>query len=278
MRYFKIMGNNAVIFSDLDGTLLDHDTYSFEQALPALKLVEKKNIPLVICTSKTRSEIDLYRQLLRNSSPFISENGGGIFIPEGYFKAGFEEAKEIDGYLVVELGTPYEQLVDALKTISKETGIKITGFSDMSVSELSEATGMDEKQAGLAKQRDYSEPFIVDASEQDIKTIRDKIDAAGYNYTRGGRFHHIMGNSDKGKAVRILSGIYEKETGGVKTIALGDSLNDLPMLKEAEIPVLVQKKDGNYDRNIKLNNLVWANGIGPVGWNSAILKLFMNYD
>jgi len=74
-----------IIFTDLDGTLLDNSSYSFEAALPALQLIKEKNIPLIICSSKTRKEIEHYRKKLYNLHPFISENGGGIFIPKGYF-------------------------------------------------------------------------------------------------------------------------------------------------------------------------------------------------
>ncbi len=70
-----------LIFTDLDGTLLDHDTYGYGDALPALELVKKRNVPLVLCTSKTREETSELRDELGLSHPFITENGGGIFIP-----------------------------------------------------------------------------------------------------------------------------------------------------------------------------------------------------
>lgn len=75
-----------IIITDLDGTLLHPKTYSFEKAMPALRLIKEMGIPLVFCSSKTRTEVEVWRQRLENSHPFISENGGGIFIPDGYFK------------------------------------------------------------------------------------------------------------------------------------------------------------------------------------------------
>ena len=84
-------GNNShkdyrlLVFTDLDGTLLDHESYSFEPALPALAVLKEKNIPLVLCTSKTRAEIELFRIQLKNIHPFISENGGAIFVPKGNY-------------------------------------------------------------------------------------------------------------------------------------------------------------------------------------------------
>ena len=78
-----------IIFTDLDGTLLDHNTYSFKKAFPALRIIKKKKIPLIICTSKTKGEIEHYRKKLKNNHPFVSENGGAIFIPKDYFDFKF---------------------------------------------------------------------------------------------------------------------------------------------------------------------------------------------
>lgn len=80
-----------IIFTDLDGTLLD-SRYSFRKALPAIKLIKEKNIPLILCSSKTRSEIELWRKKLNNNHPFISENGGGIFIPKKNSKFDIKKA------------------------------------------------------------------------------------------------------------------------------------------------------------------------------------------
>ena len=70
-----------VVFTDLDGTLLDHDTYGWEEARPALERCKRLFIPIVLVSSKTRAEMDHLRVKLSISSPFISENGGGIFFP-----------------------------------------------------------------------------------------------------------------------------------------------------------------------------------------------------
>ena len=96
-----------VLFTDLDGTLLDHDTYSFEPAREALRALESEDIPVVFTTSKTRAEIEKWRRLTGNADPFISENGGAIFVPEGYFAGGFHYDRKDGGYLVIELGAPH---------------------------------------------------------------------------------------------------------------------------------------------------------------------------
>ncbi len=272
------MPNKLVIISDLDGTLLDHQTYSFSAALPALELIKSKGVPLIICTSKTRGEIETYRKLLDNNFPFISENGGGIFIPNGFLKHEFKYDKSTNGYRVIELGTRRELLIEVLKCTAKDAEIQIKGFSDMKISEIAELTGLDEKDAKLASERDYSEPFLIYGNGDNANSIKHNIHLKAYRHTQGGRFHHILGNNDKGKAVKTLCKLFVNEYGEhIKTIGLGDSLNDLSMLEVVDVPILVQKPNGEYDDRIKLKNLIPADGKGPQGWNSAILKLLAKH-
>ncbi|MCL4474902.1 MAG: HAD-IIB family hydrolase [Nitrospirae bacterium] len=264
-----------IIFTDLDGTLLDHFTYSFDAALPALRLLADKDIPLVICSSKTRKEIEYYRKKLDNEHPFISENGGGIFIPKDYFAFRIDgppfNVAEENSYEVIRLGTGYPDLRNALESLRKE-GFDVKGFGDMTVEEVAEIAGMRIDEAMMAKERDFDEPFIFEGNDQAAQKLVEAIEAKGFTCTEG-RFFHILGNSDKGKAAAILTGLFKRGHGDITTVALGDSLNDLPMLEKADYPIIVQKAGARYESRIILPNLVRAEGIGPEGWNKTVLKL-----
>jgi mannosyl-3-phosphoglycerate phosphatase len=262
---------HLVIFTDLDGTLLDFNSYSYEPALPALDLIKKQNIPLIFCTGKTRAEIEVHRKKMHNHHPFISENGGAIFIPNDYFNIDFHYDFEKNGYKIIELGKNYQQLVAALNKIKKDKNVEIRGFFDMAIEEIAKLTGLDYHLASLAKRREYSEPFLT----QKIKEIEKEIYSLGFKLTHGGRFHHIIGDNDKGKAVKILTQIFNAQNPNlkIKTIGLGDSLNDLPMLEAVDIPVLVKNKLGEYTEQINLPDLIYADGIGPEGWNDALQML-----
>ena len=61
-----------LVFTDLDGTLLDHDTYGWEAASPALAQCRERGIPIVLVSSKTRAEMDNLRRRMGLSMPFIS--------------------------------------------------------------------------------------------------------------------------------------------------------------------------------------------------------------
>src|SRR4030042_1693075 len=233
-----------VIFTDLDGTLLDRDTYSFGPVKPALHLVRLKNIPLVISSSKTRSEIELYRKKLENDHPFISENGGAVFIPKDYFSFPYPYDRELNGYFVLELGTSHPQIIEALESIKKETGIPIEGFSDLSKKEISSLCGLSLEEAELAKRREYDEPFLMEGGEKEIEIVKRKAEEKEMNCFWGGRFHHILGKNDKGKAVEILKELYENQFFSISTVGIGDSMNDMPMLLAVDHPIFLREKEG----------------------------------
>jgi mannosyl-3-phosphoglycerate phosphatase len=264
-----------IIFTDLDGTLLDYSTYSFEAAFPALQFLKEKDIPLIICSSKTRREIEYYREKLENPHPFISENGGCIFIPKDYFKFQISNFKfQIDKsqkYYTIKLGASYKDLRIAFKELRKE-GFDVRGFGDMTIQELTEITNMSINEAEMAKERDFDESFIFNGNETETQKLFATIKSKGFNFTQG-RFYHILGNSDKGKAVSILTELYESKFGEIITVGIGDSPNDIPMLERVDYPIIVMKQDGSYDSKINVLNLIRAEGIGPKGWNSAVIKL-----
>lgn len=257
-----------VIFTDLDGTLLDPKTYSFEKALPALEMIRKTKTPLIFCTSKTRAETEFYRRKTGNEHPFIVENGGAIFIHMNYFPFGFEHDQTDGEYFVIKLGTEYEKLRKVLETI-KNRGIRIVGFGDMDPKEISEHCDLPLEQAELAKQREYDEAFKP-VNEEEEKEVARIIEQSGLNFVKGGTCFHITGKNDKGKAVRILADLYRKKYNKIITCGLGDSENDFEMLEFADKAYLIQKPDGSFASE-KFGK---AEGAGPEGWNRAILELF----
>ena len=266
-----------VVFTDLDGSLLDSTTYSFEAAKEALAALRARRIPLVLVSSKTRAEIEPIRFRLEHVHPFIVENGGGVFIPTGYFDFPVPWAQVRGIFQVIELGTSCARLRAALKEIGQALGCPLRGFGDMSAEEIAERTGLSPAEALLAKQREYDEPFVFEGSVTFAEDVQRLAEARGLRCTQGGRFYHLMGDSDKGKACRVLIDCFSRRqdhaSGGLVTVGIGDSFNDLPMLAAVDRPILVKKPDGTYDPKVQLPNLICTKGIGPVGWNQAVLDL-----
>jgi mannosyl-3-phosphoglycerate phosphatase len=266
---------HLVIFTDLDGTLLDHETYSFDPAQDALKEIERRGIPLVLCTSKTRTEVERSRRALDNRHPFIVENGGATFIPIGYFPFAYPYQREVSGYHIIEYGVPYPRLVEILMAVRSESGVRIGGFSDLSVEQVAAVTGLPMEEARLAKVREYDEPFFVKGPPEELDRVKTLFRKRGFRCTRGGRFYHLTGPNDKGKAMADVVRLFERAYGEIRTVGIGDSQNDLPMLWAVDVPILVQRIDGRHDPTVRAPNLIRVQGIGPQGWRTAVLDLLV---
>lgn len=255
-----MLQEKTIIFTDLDGTLLDHTTYSFEAALPMLDFIKSNHIPLVIVTSKTKEEVLRIQKLLDLKAPFIVENGAGIFIPS-------EES-----YEVISMGFDYQYIRDRFVTYARS--VPLLGFSDMTDEEVAKYTGLSIKSASAARKRSFTEPFILE-DESKLDGLLKMAQEDELDIVKGGRFYHLISKGqDKANAIKFLIKEYEKSCeGDLKTIALGDSANDLTMLQCADIPVLIPHPDGSY-LECDIENVIKAPFPGPKGWNAALKEYF----
>lgn len=265
-----------LVFTDLDGTLLDADTYSFAEAKDAVSFLKDRRIPLIPCTSKTHTEVIVLRNQLRINDPFITENGSAIFFENGYFADSGLDTITLNGFRVVVLGKKYEDILDFLKELKEKYGISARGFHEMDNSEIAERTGLSKTDAFMARERRFSEPFILLQNDEDkLNSLKPLIEKKGFRLLRGNRFFHLLGQSDKGVALRRLTALYHKYRRGkkFKTVAIGDSLNDLDMLQAADVAVLVKKKNGDYQQDINLPGLIYSVKAGPSGFSDAVFSI-----
>ena len=264
---------SLVVFTDLDGTLLEGTTYQYDTARPALDRLRERSISLIFCTSKTRAEVEPLREELDNRHPFIVENGGAIYIPVGYFQYDPPGSIRRNGYRLIELGVPRVRLREALRTIEKQVGTTLVGLGDMTLESLMRVTGLGLAEADRARQREYDEPFLIEDSHRLLQNIRQAARRLGLAVIPGGRFFHLVGGTDKGRACRVLLDLYRKECGTVFTAGIGDSLNDLPMLDIVDRPFLVERPGGGHAEGIAIEGLTRLHGIGPAGWVNAVNTL-----
>ncbi len=263
-----------ILFTDLDGTLLDESAYSADPAREALRWVDELGLPLVFCTSKTRAEVEYWRSTLRNTHPFIVENGGALYVPDGYFPPGFGAPDQRDTYGVFEFGIPYDDLVETLRQASQETGCRVRGFRDMSATEISRKYGLSLEQARLAKIREYDEPFeILDPPGDELLRA---IKCLGKNWTRGGRLHHITGHSNKAHGVCLLSYYYRSTFEAIITVGLGDGMNDLDFLRCVDIPIIVRSEAAARLKSAIPRARV-TDQTGPEGWSQAVLHVLAEH-
>ncbi len=260
-----------IIFTDLDGTLLDHDNYSWTPAESALKKIEALDIPLILNTSKTVAEVLDIRSSLENHHPFIIENGGAVCIPSGSPGKG-----QGDGDFNMHLfGKSYPEILAILNGLKDRHLFNFTGFSDMTATELANLTGLTSENAAMAKRRSCSEPIIWSDSKANFEIFTNQLTLFDLQVISGGRFFHIMGKTDKGAAMSwLLENVYHlKQKQKSVTIALGDSPNDLPMLEQADYSVVINSGSGKSLVLNKIDNVIYTREKGPAGWQIAINEL-----
>ncbi|MEZ5351067.1 MAG: HAD-IIB family hydrolase [Bryobacteraceae bacterium] len=249
-----------VIVTDLDGTLLDHETYSFAGALGALSAIRDTGAKLVLCSSKTRSELDCWRQWLGARDPYIVENGGAIVWEPGYFPGDAEQ---------LELGTPYAILRQELAAAAKASKVRVRGFGDMDAAEVAELCGIPLGEAELAREREYDEPFVIVKGKPEL--LIAEIEKRGLRCTRGGRFFHILGSNGKGAAVRKLLEMFAAQGETVHSLGLGDGPNDADFLKVVDQAVLMPSPQLAQVRKLVPRTQV-AEFPGSCGWNRAVIE------
>lgn len=265
----------TLVFTDLDGTLLNHDDYAWAPAKPALKLLRERQVPLILVSSKTDREILALRQELNNHAPLVCENGSLILIPEALL-AGFglkiDQRSISDGYYYDYRGISREQILQVLNDLKSD--FRFTGFAWMTTEEIVQHTGLSPEVAALASERKASEPILWRDAPEELEAFKEALAENKLRLLQGGRFYHVMGQCDKGDAVRSLQKHYQHQFGATPfTIALGDSPNDLDMLKQVDAPVIIPHKDGARLSIDALKGAVVAPDEGAAGWNAALLKL-----
>lgn len=263
-----------LVVSDLDGCLLDSESYAYDDARPALARLADAGWPLVLCSGKTRAEMGLLARRLGLAQPFIVENGGAIVFPPSSFEGDVPGAREAAGERILDLGPPRASLVQALRQIAREAQVPVRGFADLNPVELQALTGLSGPAALLALEREYDEPFLVEQGGA-VDDLARAAASHGLTVSHGGRFHHLMGGSDKGLAVRTLLALYERAGRGLPAAGLGDAETDLSMLRAVSRPIVVPRRDGKFDPALaaQLPDAERAPLPGPAGWNAAILAL-----
>lgn len=246
-----------IVVTDLDGTLLDHHSYSYDPAKPLLSKLSEAGIPVIANTSKTRAEWLHMAGEIGNRDPFVVENGSAICFPDGEC-AVFGETRE--------------RILEILQGLREN--YRFESYADWDVEGVMEKTGLDRESATRSAEREFSEPLVWLGSEEEKTAFCEEIHALGLNTLQGGRFLHVLGQTDKGKAVEFLRERFSKTP---TIIALGDGPNDIAMLKAADIGIIIATPTGRVLDFEADNRIIRSKHQGPEGWVETLSPLIEEF-
>ena len=286
-----------LVLTSLDGSLLDLESNSYGAARQALAALERRSIPLVLYSLRTRAQLEHVRRQLRLEHPFICEDGSAVYVPEHYFPAGIldERWQHRPPYYVYALGLPYARLRSILQQVRQDSRLDLIGFGDWTASELAAATGIPLEEAERAQQREYSEIFSYSG---DPETLREAFAQQEANLTqhllRVRQLHfsslpqwYLTGwvqpvtephFSPGEEAVRRLLDCYQRHLGPVQALGIGCSPPDVAFLRWVERKVVLPSPIADSLWSEALPQWQLAQLPGPEGWNEVVLTWLEETD
>jgi mannosyl-3-phosphoglycerate phosphatase len=256
--------SGLIVFSDLDGTLLDHETYGFEPARPALDRLRALSVPLILASSKTALESAALRKSLGfEHCPAIVENGAGL-LPVGPFRPENASA------------ATYTTLRAALDRLPAHLRTGFSGFGDWTAAGIAQRTGLSLQAARLARARQFSEPGIWSGSARDLEAFLAELGSMGITARHGGRFLTLSFGGTKADRMDEIIALYRSPGGPFpRTLALGDAPNDIEMLERADAGVIIANPAGTPILRLAgedRGTIVRSSLPGPAGWNEAVAR------
>jgi mannosyl-3-phosphoglycerate phosphatase len=275
--FLALLAPRHLIFSALDGAIFNPRTGSYADAEEALSELNLRKIPLILISTHTRAEVEPWRRKIGHGHPFITENGGGIFFPDGYMNVKIPGSFRNGRYLCIAQGQPYAEVCTALDDIAEESGVGVAGFHHMSLREIADNTGLRTRDAELARSREFDEPFYFTSA--DGPAIARFVEAAqqkGYTARQGGQFWNFSSGCDPARAVRNLTELFREATRTkLRAVGIGASTEDIPWLQAMDQAILLPGGPVTSDaaKSSQSKTVIPGTAPGPAGWNEAILNI-----
>ena len=277
-----MLAPRQLVFSALEGALVDARTDSFSGAEESLAELHRRNIPFILLSSRTRAEIEPVRRKLEHNHPFITENGGGIFFPDGYFNLRIPGAERVGRYFCIAQGRRYQEVCEALNEIAQECGVGVTGFRDMNAREISANTGLRPRAAALARDREFEEPFFFTSA--DAAAIARFVAASrgrGFDVQPGLTFWRFSAGCDTVRAVRVVAQLFRQATRlKLRLTGIGAGGEDLPWLQAMDQAFLLSESQKSHETTNRpsqsqplTRKVTRIESSGAAGWARAIFNI-----
>ena len=267
---------SLVIFADVDGILFNRAHGTVDEVDETIDLLSTCGVPLVLCSGKTRVQLERISQQLGICHPFICEYGAAVVIPGGYF-GSIPGSRAFSGYDIVEFGRSYDEVIGALRRTSNRCRIGVVGFAEMTIDDVANACGMPLLEARLAKLREYDEPFRILPGR--VKTARDvlfrALQSEGFGCRRGRCFDHVGAPVDLATSVRLVASLYRGIFGNsLTTIGFGVARDHAPLLRTVDRAFVLREADGPLCADLlQIRDTERVTEPGAAGWAATMTRL-----
>ncbi|WP_342324725.1 mannosyl-3-phosphoglycerate phosphatase-related protein [Kosakonia sp. BYX6] len=260
-----------LVFTDVDGTLLDSHTGEWQAAAGWLARLREKQIPVILCSSKTAAEMIAIQNMLQlQGLPFIAENGAVIQLDEHW--------QDHDDYPRIITGAPHAEIARVLMQLRKSNDWKFTTFAELDEHVLAELTGLPPAQASLAKLQEASETLIWRDSDERMASFDEALSQLGLRFVQGARFWHVLDErGGKDQAVNWLTRQYRHYRGKhSQTVGLGDGPNDAPLLENVDYAIVVRglNRQGIQLHHDTAERVYHTELEGAAGWREGLDHVF----
>ena len=265
----------ALIFTDLDGSLLDHHTYCAKPASDLFSALDNLGIPVIPVTSKTAAEVIPLRSEYNNHHPFVVENGAAIYIPKDYFREPPRHGIVKGDYICLENSRPRHTALEILARVGQQYENEYDHFKQIYARDgalgIARITGLSESSSAAANCREYSEPVIWYGSHSRKQDFINDIQKQGGHALQGGRFITLGDHCDKGMAIGQLNQLYREHFASpIVSLAIGDSANDVAMLERADWALLISNPGKSLPQLERSDKVLTGRGYGPAAWQHGV--------
>ncbi|HFK4577733.1 TPA: mannosyl-3-phosphoglycerate phosphatase-related protein [Citrobacter sedlakii] len=265
------LNDPVLVFTDLDGTLLDNQTYDWQPAAGWLARLREHEIPVILCSSKTAAEmLYIQKSLNLHGLPLIAENGAVIEYDSRW-------QTESDSPRLMR-GVPHDEVSAVLNKLREKGQYKFTTFDDVDEATISEWTGLPHAQASLSRLHEASVTLIWRDSDARMAAFSQQLNALGLQFVHGARFWHVLdASAGKDQAANGLIARYQRQWGQRPvTVGLGDGPNDAPLLKVMNYAVVVKglSREGVVLPDQASPYVYRTRSEGPAGWSEGMSHLF----
>ena len=259
--------SKILIFTDLDGSLLNRDNFEFGSIKNFIKELLSHDIFIIPNSSKTAKEITNFNEELEEKLPYIAENGSSIH-DLNLINSNFPEK--------ITLSREISELLEIFKkNVPNNLKIKCKFLKDLTKKEQLNILGLPADKIKFAIKRDYTVPFKFEGNKNQKEKLQKFIKSSGLTMQEGGRIINLCDKVSKSQAMKNVIKVFKKVSNEkLITIAVGDNFNDLDMLRNSDFPCLVFNDKFTLEK-ININNCIVSKKPAPEGWEE-IVKLALD--